>query len=204
MRNKNLYRSAFDWYTKGKEGEIMNEVLKAIGERRSIRAYTDEPVKSEHLEILKTAALQSPSARNLQPYHFAFVTDPEVLKEFTHDAQVALSRRENAGALVKDPSYDVRYKAPLVVFIFATIPGNFTLVDCGIACENLALAAHDLGLGSVILGMPRDVFHSEFAEKWYQRLCPNEKGEFAIAIAIGHPAATKDAHPVREGLITCI
>lgn len=182
----------------------MNEVLNAIRDRRSIRAYTDEPIAKEQLSILMDAALQSPSARNLQPYHFAFVTDADVLSEFTRDAQIALSRRENAGERVKDPSYDVRYQAPLVVFIFATIPGPFTLVDCGIACENLALAAHSMNLGSVILGMPRDVFHSEFAEKWYKKLCPNEKGEFAIAIAIGHPAATKEAHPVREGLITSI
>jgi len=182
----------------------MNEVLNAIRDRRSIRAYTNEPVSKEQLEILKNVAVLSPSARNLQPYHFAFVSDPETLREFTHDAQVTLARRENAGENVKDLSYDVRYAAPLVVFIFATIPGNFTLVDCGIACENLALAAHSMGLGSVILGMPRDVFHSEFAEKWYNRLCPNEKGEFAIAIAIGHPAGTKNAHPVREGLITSI
>lgn len=182
----------------------MNEVLNAIRDRRSIRAYTNESISEEQLKILRDAAVQSPSARNLQPYHFAFVTDPEVLKEFTHDAQAVLGRRENAGERVKDPSYDVRYGAPLVVFIFATIPGNFTLVDCGIACENLALAAHDMGLGSVILGMPRDVFHSEFADKWYKKLCPNEKGEFAIAIAIGHPATTKDAHPIREGLITSI
>lgn len=182
----------------------MNEVLNAIRDRRSIRAYTNEAVSEAQLKTLMEAAVQSPSARNLQPYHFAFVTDPEVLKEFSHDAQVTLARRENAGERVKDPSYDVRYGAPLVVFIFATIEGPFTLVDCGIACENLALAAHDMGLGSVILGMPRDVFHSEFSEKWYNKLCPNEKGEFAIAIAIGHPATTKDAHPVREGLITSI
>lgn len=182
----------------------MNEVLKAIRDRRSIRAYTNEPISGEQLKILMDAAVQSPSARNLQPYHFAFVSDSDVLSEFTRDCQKVLSRRENASAQIKDPSYDVRYHAPLVVFIFATIPGNFTLVDCGIACENLALAAHSCGLGSVILGMPRDVFHSEFAEKWYKKLCPGENGEFAIAIAIGHPAAGKDAHPVREGLITKI
>ena len=180
----------------------MNEVLSAIKDRRSIRAYTDQPLSEDEINILKNAAIQSPSARNLQPYHFAFVSDKDVLKEFTKDCQTALARRENAGDRIKDPSYDVRYAAPLVVFIFATIPGNFTLVDCGIACENLALAAHSMGLGSVILGMPRDVFHSEFAEKWYNKLCPGQEGEFAIAIAIGHPAATKDAHPVREGLIT--
>lgn len=182
----------------------MNEVLTAIRDRRSIRAYTDEPVNDEQLKHLMDAAIQSPSARNLQPYHFTFVSDADVLAEFTRDCQLVLARNENAGERIKDPAYDVRYKAPLVVFIFGTIPGNVTFVDCGIACENLALAAQSMGLGSIILGMPREVFCSEFADKWYKKLCPNETGEFVIAIGIGHPAAGKDAHPVREGLITKI
>jgi len=93
----------------------MNEVLNTIRDRRSIRAYTNEPVSKEQIEILKKVAVQSPSARNLQPYHFAFVSDPDVLSEFSKDAQAVLSRRENAGERIKDPSYDVRYAAPLVV-----------------------------------------------------------------------------------------
>lgn len=182
----------------------MNEVLAAIRDRRSIRSYTDAPVTDGQIRTLMDVCVQSPSAVNRQPYHFAFLKDSELLSEFTADVQKALSAREGAGGRVTNPSYDVRYGAPLVVFIFATIPGRFTAVDCGIACENLALAAHSMGLGSVILGMPRDLFDGPDAEKWYARLCPHEKGEFAIAIAIGTPEATKEAHPVRDNLITVL
>ena len=84
------------------------------------------------------------------------------------------------------------------------IPGVFTPIDAGIAVENLALAAHDLELGSVILGMPREAFTGDRAAYWYETLHAPAGSEFAIAIGIGHPAASKEAHPVREGLITIL
>ena len=59
-----------------------NEVLKAIADRRSIRAYTDRPVNDEELGALISAATQAPSAVNRQPYHFTFVRDKAVLDEF--------------------------------------------------------------------------------------------------------------------------
>ena len=182
----------------------MNEVLKTIRDRRSVRSYSDTPVTDEQLKALMDACVQSPSAMNRQPYHFTFVKDKEVLSEFTEDTRKLFAAREGAPERFKDPAFDVRYGAPLVVFIFATIEGRFTKIDCGIACENLALAAHSMGLGSVILGMPLDLFAGPDGEKWYEKLCPGEKGEFAAAVAIGTPAASKDAHPVRENLITVI
>ncbi len=172
----------------------MYKVLKAIAERRSIRSYTAEPVSDEMLEKLIDAAKQAPSAMNRQPIHFTFVRDAAILKAFSDEARVHLS----------DPSKDMLHGAKLVCFLFAEIPGVFTPIDAGIAVENLALAAHDLGLGSVILGMPRAVFTGERAAHWYETLHAPAGSEFAIAIGIGHPAAGKDAHPVREGLITVL
>ncbi len=50
----------------------MNEVLKAIADRRSIRNYAETPVNDEQLNALIAAAEQAPSAVNRQPYHFTF------------------------------------------------------------------------------------------------------------------------------------
>lgn len=44
----------------------MNEVLKTIKERSSIRAYTDEKLTKEEINAVITAALQAPTARNMQ------------------------------------------------------------------------------------------------------------------------------------------
>lgn len=172
----------------------MYEVLKAIADRRSIRSYTDEPVSDEMLQKLIKAAEQAPSAVNRQPIHFTFVRSAEILKAFSDEARTHLS----------DPTMDILRGAKLVCFLFAEIPGVFTPIDAGIAVENLALAAHDLGLGSVILGMPRNAFTGDRAAYWCETLHAPAGSEFAIAIGIGHPAAGKDAHPVREGLVTVL
>ncbi len=182
----------------------MNDVLQAIRDRRSIRDYYDESVSKEALDCLVAAALQAPSARNSQPYHFTFVTDADMLSEFSSDARGVYMSKEGAPAKLKESTYDVLQGAKLVCFIFATGNGPFVGVDCGIAVENMALAAHSLGLGSVILGMPRDVFLSENRDKWHKKLSAPEGSVFSIAIGIGRPRSSKEAHPIRDGLVTII
>ena len=70
--------------------------------------------------------------------------------------------------------------------------------------ELIALAAESLGLGSVILGMPRDIFTSDRADEFKKALQFNEGEEFMIAIAIGTPADDKEAHPVGENKISVV
>ena len=181
---------------------MTNSVLSAIADRRSIRNYTGELPTAEQLEALKAAAVQSPSAVNRQPYHFTFVENKELLEEFKTDVRKAFKQNEpSAPAAGED--FDVLRGAPSVCFIFADPNNHWAMLDSGIAVENLALAAHSMGLGSVILGMPRIVFETN-GEKWERLLACPEGMKFAIAIGIGVPAASKDAHPVREGLISVI
>ncbi|MBQ2816666.1 MAG: nitroreductase [Clostridia bacterium] len=166
----------------------MNEVLKAISDRRSIRGYKDEPLKKEQVDALVKAALESPSARNFQPWHFSFLQGRRDILDMINEA-----------AGVKT---DIFYGAPLVVFISAAKGAYFfTPIDCGIAVENLALAAHSMGLGSVILGMPRAAFETDKGEEICKLLKFPEDHEFKIAIAIGIPTTTKEAHPIGEGKV---
>ena len=81
---------------------------------------------------------------------------------------------------------------------------RFAEVDAGIAVQNLALSAHAMGLGSVILGMPRHLFDSDLGAQWEKKLGFREDHRFAIGIAIGHPTVTKDAHPIGENKISII
>ncbi len=51
------------------------EIPKGISGRKSIRAYTDEPLTGDDIETLIRAAQMAPSAGNLQPASFVVVTD---------------------------------------------------------------------------------------------------------------------------------
>jgi nitroreductase len=53
------------------------EVLQAISNRRSHRAYKKEQLAEDVLSAILKAGLEAPSARNRQPWHFSVVQDPE-------------------------------------------------------------------------------------------------------------------------------
>ena len=69
----------------------MNEVLKTIKERSSIRAYTDEKLTKEEINAVITAALQAPTARNMQEVHVSVVDgDNPILKEIDTDRKIKM------------------------------------------------------------------------------------------------------------------
>ena len=69
----------------------MNEVLKTIKERSSIRAYTDEKLTREEINAVITAALQAPTARNMQEVHVSVVGgDNPILKEIDTDRKIKM------------------------------------------------------------------------------------------------------------------
>ena len=118
----------------------MNEVLKAIYERRSVREYTDEPVPEDHiLEILK-AGSWAPSGLNNQPWRFAIVTDPELKQKFEPLTKYSRIIR-SARCLL--PVFISRQRMYHEVKDYQAM---------GACLQNMLLCAHSLGLGAVWLG----------------------------------------------------
>lgn len=185
-----------------------NEILKAIHDRRSIRAYTDDQVTAEQLDFILQAGLAAPSAHNSQPWHFTAVQDVALIEHvnevFCKEAVQRLA--PDMVAHIQEDAYSVFYHAKTVIFI--SCPSldemKYAQTDVGIAIQNMALAAHSLGLGSVILGMPRMAFLGEEADALRSTLAFPEGSDYCLSIAIGTPATTKDAHPILEDRITII
>ncbi|MCL2058074.1 MAG: nitroreductase [Oscillospiraceae bacterium] len=176
---------------------MSNPVLAAIADRRSNRAYKKDPLTKEQLDAILLAAVQSPSARNAQPWHFTVVQDGAILAEINAESSKNLNR--DVG--------DIFYGAPAVIFIAANVNGptpKWARLDCGIAVQNIALAAHSLGLGSVILGMPDAAFTGPRADYFNKLLKFPDTYEFAVAISIGAATDTKGAHPVEPNKIAYI
>ncbi len=172
------------------------DVLKAISDRRSHRAYQQGQISEEILDAILKAGLEAPSARNRQPWSFSVVQDAELIQE-VHDAAAEAMGRKGSPRFA-DPEFQMFYHAPTVIFIFGEKEFSWTQVDCGIAVENMALAAEGLGVGSVILGLPKPAFAGEKADRLREKLrCP-EGYDFVIALALGYASDTKDAHDLRE------
>ncbi len=185
----------------------MNPVQKAIMARRSIRDYEAAQITDEQLALLLEAALAAPSAINAQPWHFTVVQD-QLLLDRIHEAAKCqiLSDPNNASPRWADDTFHIFYHAPTVIFLSANVvnPLHYGEVDCGIAVQNIALAAEGLGLGSVILGMPRAAFEGQEGDDLRRELGFPAEYDFKIAIAVGVATKSKDAHPIGEGKINYI
>lgn len=134
------------------------DVMEAIRTRRSIRKYQDKPVEEEKLRAVLEAARLAPSWSNLQCWRFVVVKDAA--------ARARLSELSYVEALLapkgfkSNPAQKALAQAPVVIVACAdpeqsgALGGQpYYLVDFGIAAENLLLAAHAQGLGSVFVGI---------------------------------------------------
>lgn len=160
--------------------EFENPVIQAILARRSIRRFQQKPVEPEKVDCLVECACAAPTAANSRPWHFIVVDERAVLD--------ALGEAHPYGKML--------YQAPLAVVVcgdpeksdFARL---YWEEDCSAAMENLQIAAHALGLGSVWLG----VRHSTEREQAVRHILgiPQKIAVLGIA-AIGYPDEVKPPH----------
>lgn len=184
--------------TQRKDGQIMNETLQVIKSRRSIRQFQFEQISDAELQVILEAAIAAPSAMNQQKWHFTVVQDRKVIDEIV---KAIIEANLNSGnevlmKKVKDPLYDTFYYAPTVIFISADMNAPWVQLDCGMAMQNMMLAAESLGLGSCAIASARLVFQNShgFEEKLhfpagYQYVC---------AVAIGYINGAKPSPPSKK------
>lgn len=187
---------------------MTNAVLQAIADRRSIRAFKDEQISDEQLDILLTAAQQAPSAYNAQPWHFTVVQNKDLIDRISESTRQERLKTadETARANLNSDSYHAFYHAPTVIFVSTDMSASarHSRHDCGLAVENITLAAHSIGLGSVILAMPGEAFKGENAGEYKKTLCFPEGHDYIVSIGIGVPAMTKEAHPIKENRVNIV
>jgi nitroreductase len=129
------------------------DLVEAIKGRRSIRKYKPDPVPEEALRTVLEAVRWAPSWANTQCWEVVVVKDPKVKSELA----TALSKTNPALSSLTD--------APVVLVLCGkkgvsgfykgqatTAKGDWLMFDTGIAMQNLCLAAHALGLGTVVVG----------------------------------------------------
>lgn len=119
------------------------ETYKAITTRRSVRRFLDKDVPDGIIRRILTAGMSGPSAVNARPWAFLVVKDKHTLQKMA-DANGSAAeplRRANFAILVCGDSGRFFERAP-----------DFWNIDASIAAQNMILAAHDMGVGSVWLG----------------------------------------------------
>ncbi len=109
-------------------------MIEILRKRRSIRKYRDKDIEPEIVELLKEAALRSPTSRNFRPWRFVFVENRGKLE--------ALSKAKPSGS-----SFLAGARLGVVVCADED-ESDVWIEDCSIASIILQLVGESLGLGS--------------------------------------------------------
>lgn len=183
----------------------MNETLKSIMERYSCRDFESEPLTGEQLKAIVDAALASPSAMNRQPWSVMAITDKGFVDELDAAGLAELEKAEDKTSYERVMSRGGKlfYNAPCMIMV-ASDGSSYGLMDCGILSENVALAAHSLGLGSVICGMANVPLSGERGAEFKKRMKFPDGYVFGIAILVGKAKSGKAPHELDETKVAYI
>jgi nitroreductase len=178
------------------------EVLEAIKTRRSIRRYQSTPVDDRTIELVLEAARWAPSWHNSQCRRFIVVRDSRV-KDKIADTLIGVSADRDK----PNPSTEAIRNAPVAIVACAelgksgyrtrgpgepvTDKGDWFMFDVALAMQNLTLAAHSLGLGTVHIGA--------FDAKKVAKILGVPKGFVVVSMTpLGYPDEEPPLRPRKE------
>ena len=130
----------------------MNEVIKAMVERRSARNYKDDMLPKEVIDDIINAGVYAASGRNYQSAIIVAVTDRAM-----RDRLSEMNRKIGGWAEGFDPFYN----APVVLVVLADKSKPTYIYDGSLVMGNLMLAAHSMGVGSCWIHRAKEEFESD-------------------------------------------
>ena len=151
----------------------MNEVIKAIKERRSVRKYKPDLLPEDVLSEIIDAGLYAASGKNHQAARIIVITDKQLRDELSD-----LNRRIGGWAEGFDPFYG----AQTVLLVIAEKAWPTHVYDGSLVMGELMLAASSLGVGSCWIHRAKEELETEQGRKILERagLAPDEW------VGIGH------------------
>lgn len=127
----------------------MNEIIKAMKERRSIRKFKSDMPAKKDLEAIISAGLYAANGMGKQATIIVAVTNKEIRDK------LSVSNSKIGGW--KD-DFDPFYGAPAVLIVLADKSWANRVYDGSLVMGNMMLAAHSLGLGSIWIHRAKEEF----------------------------------------------
>jgi nitroreductase len=139
----------------------MNEVLKTIAARRSVRQFRREQIKDSELMSIIEAGLQAPTAHNDQSCYFTIIQNKALIDEINRGSKIEMSMSDidwvvKAG---KNEKLHIFYNAPTVIIVSGRKDAVSPFADVCIAIENMLIAAESLNIGSCWIGFAKYFFN---------------------------------------------
>jgi nitroreductase len=154
-------------------------MIELLRKRRSIRKYTGEAIDKKSLELLIEALLRAPSSRDIKPWEFIVVDDPELLSKLS-------GAKEHGSQFLR--------AAQLGIVVCAdSTKSDVWIEDCSIAAILVQMVAVSLGLGSCWIQIRNRKYKEKRTSEKYIRDILGLPGQIKVEsiISIGFPGETR-------------
>lgn len=132
----------------------MNNVIKNLIERRSIRNFTNEQISKDDLNNIVEAGEYAPSGMGKQSPKMVVIQNKELIEKIA---------KINAQIMGRDT--DPFYGAPTLIIVFADKTVGTYIEDGSLVMGNLLNAAHSLGLGGCWIHRAKETFETPEGKK---------------------------------------
>ena len=152
---------------------LAEETVELIGGIATTQVFSDQPVDAADLETIAQSGLSAASAINQQPWHFVVITNKDVM------IQIGGSEGGQRASLGASPAAIIIYK----VNDSKSPNPDF---DCGLACENMVVAANALGYDTKIVSSPTMALNGERHDEICELLNVDTAYSAVAVLLIGH------------------
>ncbi|MDR3563934.1 MAG: nitroreductase family protein [Negativicutes bacterium] len=178
----------------------MNETLKTILNRRSIRSFADQQIEHSDLQAVIEAAKYAPSGGGTQPWFFSVIQRKELIEELSSASKEVAKNHEVSflRELANKTEFNTFYNAPTVIVISGVEKNVWSSADCAAAAQNILLAAESLGLGGCWVNFGLFVFGSEKGVHYKELLNVPEGFKPFYSVALGYKKGDAPAAAPRK------
>lgn len=155
----------------------MNEIIKAMIERRSIRKFKSDMVSKDDINKIIEAGLYAANGMGRQAVITVAVTNKELRDKISED------NRKIGGW---DKGFDPFYNAPVILIVLAEKDWRNRVYDGSLVIGNMMLAAHSLGLGSIWIHRAKEEFETDEYKKLLKDIGVQGEWEGIGHCAIGY------------------
>lgn len=184
----------------------MNETIKTILSRRSTRAYKQEQIKEEELQLILQSGQYAPSAINEQPWHFTVIQKQEILQRINEVCKQAFinSGNKRFEERAREEGFNVFYNAPTLIIVSGEENTVTPQIDCALAMQNMFLAAESIQIGSCWIHAVAGIFKGPEGETFKRELGIPATHTPYCAGSFGYKAMDSAAPERKENTVTII
>ncbi len=170
----------------------MNEVLKCIMSRGSIRAFEKREIPHADLELIAEAAIHAPTGMNKQLWQFTVLRNKELMNRLAAAIGKALQRD------------DYNFYNPDTLILTSNERDNpHRIEDCACAMENIYLAAHSLGIGCVWINQLKGICDEPEIRALLREIGVPDNHIVLGSAALGFPAAGPRDIERKRSIVWC-